>query len=374
MERIRRIFWLGLKESVSLRRDSVMLALLIYSFSLAIVMDATGTSTSVNNASIGFVDEDGSALSRSLANAFFPPEFQPPVYLQAEQIDAAMDGGQYLFVVVVPPGFEADVRDGRSPAVQVLIDATAMEQAGIGQRYITSILETEVARFALRRDPEARPSVALVTHSAFNPNRDTVHFLGVLSLITQLTTMTMILTGAAVMRERERGTIEHLLAMPLGPFDIVMAKVLANATIVLATAMVSMLLVVESTLGVVIAGSRILFFLAAGLYLFSAAALGVFLATVARSMAQFALLVILAIMAIIFLSGGEAPVEGQPQWLEHATRILASRQFITAAQAIVFKGAGLDAVWGQLAAMALMGVALLQGSLVLFRRAVSTDR
>lgn len=371
---MQRVYWLGLKEAISLRRDGVMLALLIYSFSVAIVMDATGTSSSVNNASIGFVDEDGSTLSRRLASAFLPPEFQRPVHLEAEAIDAAMDRGRYLFVVVVPPRFEADLRGGRVPPVQVLIDATAMEQAGIGHGYITNILTAEIARFALRRDRTTRPAVELVTHSAFNPNRDTVHFRSVISLISQVTTMTMILTGAAVMRERERGTIEHLLAMPLDPYDIAMAKILANAMVVLAAAVVCMLVVVEGVLDVVVAGSRLLFVLAASLYLFSAAAFGVFLATVARSMAQFALLVILAIMAILFLSGGETPVEGQPEWLRHATQLLPTRHFIDASQAIIFKGAGLESVWGELGAIVLLGLALLAGSLALFRRAVATDR
>lgn len=374
MSRLQRIFWLGLKETISLRRDTVMLALLIYSFSAAIVMEATGTSTSVNNASIGFVDEDGSMLSRSLVNAFLPPEFQKPDYLAAEEIDAAMDGGHYLFIVVVPPAFEADLRDGRAPAIQVLIDATAMEQAGIGHSYITNILTTEIARYALRRDGTGRAAVDLVTHSAFNPNRDTVRFQSVVSLIGHLTIMTMVLTGAAVMRERERGTIEHLLAMPLAPFDIAAAKILANAAMVLTAAMLSMLVIVEGILDVEIAGSRLLFVLGAGLYLFSAASLGVFLSTVARSMAQFALLAILSIMAIQFLSGGETPVEGQPEWLQASTLLLASRHFIAASQAIIFKGAGLASIWPELAAIVVLGLALLMASLMLFRRSVASDR
>ncbi|MCH9672010.1 MAG: ABC transporter permease [Gammaproteobacteria bacterium] len=374
MRRLRQIVWLGLKEIVSLRRDAVMLGLLIYSFSIAIVIEATGTSTSVNNASIAFVDEDRSMLSRRLANAFFPPEFQPPVLLEAERIDAAMDAGHFLFIVVVPPSFEADLRNARTPAVQVLVDATAMEQAGIGHSYITNILTTEIDRFALRRDRESRQAVELVTHSAFNPNRDTVRFQSIVSLISHLTTMTMVLTGAAVMRERERGTIEHLLAMPLSPFDIAVSKILANSAIVLMVAMLSMLLIVEGMLGVEIAGSRLLFLLAASLYVFSAAALGVFLATIAQSMAQFALLAILTIMAILFLSGGETPVEGQPIWLQHMTLLLASRHFISASQAIIFKGAGLASIWMELLGIVVLGIALLAGSLAMFRRAVAADR
>jgi len=372
MSRGARILWLGLKEVASLRRDRVLLVLLLYSFSAGIALEATGTSTSVNRASIAFVDEDRSALSRSLAAGFLAPEFQPVQALSAERIDSAMDAGRYLFVVVVPPGFEADLAAGREPEVQVLIDATAMEQAGIGAGYITSILSDEIRRFAARRDLAPPTAIDLVLHSAFNPNRDTVQFQSVVSLIHNVTMLTIILTGAALIREREHGTIEHLLAMPLTPLDIALAKIWANGVVVLLAAIVSMLVVVEGLLGVRIAGSRLLFLLGTTLYLFSATALGVFLATLARSMAQFALLVILTIIPMQLLSGGETPVESQPDWLQLLTLALPSRHFIAYSQAILFKGADLGSVWPGFLAVTLLGLALLAGSLALFRRSLAT--
>ncbi|MGD1868145.1 MAG: ABC transporter permease [Neomegalonema sp.] len=374
MKRFRRIFWLGLKELASLRRDRVMLGLLIYAFTVAVFIEATGTSTSVNNASIGFVDEDRSSLSRSIANAFFPPEFQPVEYLSVEDVAAALDGGRFLFVVGVPPGCEADLRAGRQPQAQVLIDATAMEQAGIGANYILEIMTAEIKRFAERRDLQTASPVDLVIHSAFNPNRDTTRFMSVIALVNQVTIMAMVLTGAAVMREREHGTIEQLLAMPRAPFDIAAAKTLANAGIVLSAAALSMVLIVEGALDVSVSGSRTLFLLGAALYLLSAAALGVFLATISRSMAQYGLLTILTIMAIMLLSGGATPVEAQPDWLQAITQVLPSRHFIASSQASIFKGAGIGSVWPQFAAVAALGLALLSGSLVLFRRSLGTDR
>jgi len=198
--------------------------------------------------------------------------------------------------------------------------------------------------------------------------------MSVIALVNQVTIMAMVLTGAAVMREREHGTIEHLLAMPLAPFDIAAAKTLANAGIVLSAAALSMVLIVEGALDVSVSGSRTLFLLGAALYLLSAAALGVFLATISRSMAQYGLLTILTIMAIMLLSGGETPVEAQPDWLQAITQFLPSRHFIASSQAIIFKGAGIGSVWPQFAAVAALGLALLSGSLVLFRRSIGTDR
>ncbi|MEM7684572.1 MAG: ABC transporter permease [Pseudomonadota bacterium] len=374
MRRLARIFWLGLKEMMSLRRDWVMIALLIWSFTLSPVMEATGVSTSVNNASIAFEDEDASPLSRSLAASFFPPEFQPVVQIQPGTGAAAMDAGRFLFVISIPPGFEKDIRSARSPEIQVLIDATAMEQAGIGANYITNILGTEIQRFAVGADLAEDSPVDLILRSAFNPNRDTVQFASVVALIGQIMWLSTILTGAAMIREREHGTIEHLLAMPLAPFDIAVAKIWANAAVVLVAAGLAMTFVLEGFLGVTIAGSKPLFLLGTALFLFTATALGVFLATLARSMAQFALLVILTILPMLMLSGGETPVEGQPDWLQVVTLILPSRHFMSSSQAIVYKGAGFETVWPEFLWLTLLGSALLMVSLALFRRSVADDR
>lgn len=370
MRRLSCIFWLGLKEMMSLRRDWVMMALLAWSFTLAPLMEATGVANSVHNASIAFADEDNSPLSRTLSMAFFPPEFQPVQKIEPGSGAAAMDAGRFLFIVAVPPGFEKDLRAGREPELQVMIDATAMEQAGIGASYISSILATEIRRFAIGADLAVQPPVEIILRSAFNPNRDTVRFAGIVALIGQIMWLTTILTGAAMIREREHGTIEHLLAMPLTPLDIAVAKIWANAAVVLVAAALSLTFVMQGALGIEIAGSRALFLLGTALFLFSATALGVFLATIARSMAQFALLVMLIILPMLMLSGGETPVEGQPDWLQVGTLILPSRHYMAASQSIVFRGAGAEIVWPEFLWMALIGAALLALSLLLFRRSV----
>ncbi|AXI49189.1 hypothetical protein C1J03_24095 (plasmid) [Sulfitobacter sp. SK012] len=373
MRRLRCIFWLGLKEMMSLRRDWVMMALLVWSFTLSPVMEATGVATSVNNASIAFADEDNSPLSRALAAAFFPPEFQPVVQIQPGSGATQMDAGRYLFVIAVPPGFEKDVRATRAPEIQVMIDATAMEQAGIGASYITDILGTEIRRFAIGANLLDPPEVDIILHSAFNPNRDTVRFAGIVALIGQIMWLTTILTGAAMIREREHGTIEHLLAMPLAPFDIAAAKIWANAVVILVAAGLSLTFVLQGFLGISIAGSKALFLLGTALFLFTSTALGIFLATLARSMAQFALLVMLIVLPMLMLSGGETPVESQPAWLQAGTLMLPSRHYMSASQAIVFKGAGIEIVWPEFLWMFLLGAALLTTSLVLFRRSVAQE-
>ena len=121
MKSLLNVLWLGLKEIRSLMSDLVMVVFVVYAFTLAIHVQATGTSSEVNNASVAFVDEDGSALSKELFNAFYPPRFKLPETIAADQVQREMDKGRLMFVVVIPPRFEHDLRAGRSPAVQLNI-------------------------------------------------------------------------------------------------------------------------------------------------------------------------------------------------------------------------------------------------------------
>jgi ABC-2 type transport system permease protein len=368
------IFWLGTKELRSLRHDIVMVAFVIYAFTLAIYTQAKGTSSEVNNASIAFVDEDQSALSKELINAFYPPRFKTPELIAARDADDAMDKGRFMFVVVVPPRFESFLRAGRKAELQVNIDATAMQQASIGAAYIANIANDRISSFLQRTDARAPLPLQIVIRKAFNPNGDASWFASIVAIINQITTLTVILTGAALIREREHGTIEHLLVMPLNAFEIAMAKIWANGLVILVATTASLFLVVKMLLAVPIAGSPWLFLFGVVLYLFFATALGVFLGTVARSMAQFALLIILIIVVLQLLSGGGTPVESQPLWLQRITFFLPSRHFVSFSQAIIYRGGGLRAVWPNFLAVGGIGLAFFIFSLRRFRQSIAVTK
>jgi ABC-2 type transport system permease protein len=374
MRRVSNIFWLGTKEVRSLLRDTVMVLLIIWAFGPGLLLRATGHSEEVNNASIAFVDEDRSALSRALRTSLTPPFFQTPVVIEASELNRAMDESRFTFIVVVPPHFDADIRRGRQPELQVNVDATAVIQAATGASYLNNMLQQELANYTEQFEARDVTPVALVSRRAFNPNGTQAWFESVVALLDQISVLTIALTGAAFLREREHGTIEHLLVMPLSAFEIATAKVLANGLAIMIAFATSMAFVVEWGIGVPIAGSRGLLFLGAFVYLFSAAAIGIFLGTVARTMAQFALLMLLVIMPMMMLSGGMTPIESQPAWLQPITNLLPSRHFMAFSQAIVFRGAGLETVWPQLAAMGALGGVFFAASLVLFRRSISTTR
>jgi ABC-2 type transport system permease protein len=368
------IFWLGLKEIRSLLSDVVMVVFVIYAFTWAIKIQATGTSSEVNNASIAFVDEDGSALSKELFNAFYPPRFQFAEAITAGEVEDAMDRGRYMFVVVIPPRFERDLRAGRNPSVQVNIDATAMQQAGIGATYIRSIVSDRISSFLRRSEVEVNLPVQLVVRRLFNPNGTSSWFKSIVAIINQISLLTVVLTGAAVIREREHGTLEHLLVMPLTSFEIAMAKVWANGLVILIATGASLFLIVKMALQVPFAGSEVLWFVGVILYLFFATALGIYLGTISRSMAQFALLIILVIIVLMLLSGGSTPIESMPEWLQSLTYFLPARHFVSFSQVIIYRGGGLSAVWRQFAMVGGVGLGFFVYSLVLFRKSIAVTK
>ena len=374
MKSLINIYWLGLKEIRSLLSDVVMVVFVIYAFTWAIKIQATGTSSEVNNASIAFVDEDGSPLSKELFNAFYPPRFQFAEAITSGEVEDAMDRGRYMFVVVVPPRFERDLRAGRNPSIQVNIDATAMQQAGIGATYIRSIVSDRVSSFLRRSEVEANLPVQLVVRRLFNPNGTSSWFKSIVAIINQISLLTVVLTGAAVIREREHGTLEHLLVMPLTSFEIAMAKVWANGLVILIATAASLFLIVKMALHVPFAGSEVLWFVGVILYLFFATALGIYLGTISRSMAQFALLIILVIIVLMLLSGGSTPIESMPEWLQSLTYFLPARHFVSFSQVIIYRGGGLSAVWRQFAMVGGVGLAFFVYSLVLFRKSIAVTK
>jgi len=368
------IFWLGVKELRSLGSDPVMMLFVVYAFTATIYIQATGTSSEVNNASIAFVDEDQSALSKELINAFYPPRFQEPEPISASEVETAMDEGRFMFVVALPPRFELDLRAGRHPDIQINIDATAMQQAAIGAGYIENIINNRITSFFTRAGGTRPQPIDLVIRRLFNPNGESAWFASVVGIINQVTMLTVILTGAAVIREREHGTLEHLLVMPLSAFEIAMAKVWANSLVILLATAGSLYLVVMKLLQVPFAGSVSLWFSGVLLYLFFATALGIFLGTISRSMAQFALLIILVVLVLQLLSGGNTPVESQPQWMQYITFFLPSRHFVSFSQKIIYRGGGITAVWPQFFMVASIGLGFFFYSLALFRKSIAVTK
>lgn len=364
------IYRLGLKELRSVLADPVLVILLIWTFTFAIYEVAENAQMEVANASIAVVDEDRSEMSRRIQDAFLAPYFKPAVEISGHEIDAAMDAGKFIFVVNIPPRFEADLLSRRRPEIQVNIDATAMSVAGNGASYIQNIILQETLDALDARGTMIDLPINVVERARFNPNLNSTWFMAVMQIINNVTVLAMILTGAALIREREHGTIEHLLVMPVTSAEIMISKVWANGTIIIIAASLSLLLVVEGFLQVPIAGSKTLFIAGAILYLFSITSLGILLATIAGSMPQFGLLAIPVFIVMNLLSGSTTPLESMPVWLQNVMQFSPSTHYVSFSQAVLYRGADVSIVWPQMVAMALIGAGFFIWALARFRRAI----
>jgi len=272
---------------------------------------------------------------------------------------------------VIPANFQRDLQSGRRPTIQVNIDATQMSQAFIGAGYIQNIFVGELNEYLTGKRTAVDPPIRLATRVRFNPNLIGFWFGGVVEVISSITILTIILVGAAFIREREHGTIEHLLVMPVTPFEIMMAKIWANGLVVLIGGTVALTVVIQKILQVPIAGSIPLFLCGAAIYMFSAASIGIFLGKIARSMPQLGLLVILTIIPLQLLSGGVTPRESMPEIVQWIMSCAPTTYFVKLAQAILYRGAGFDAVWPNFVAMIVIGVVFFLAAMVRFRQSVT---
>ena len=365
---LRNIWNLGIKELRGLGRDWVMLILIAYSFSLSIWTSANSQPEALADATISIVDEDRSQLSSRIAAAFYPPYFLPPEMITAAEMDARMDAGEDVFALNIPPDFARDVLAGKSPAIQLNVDATRMSQAFTGNGYVTQIVNAEVAEHIAGHRAQTALPVDLALRARYNPALDPAWFGTITSVIQSITMLTLILTGAALIREKEHGTVEHLLAMPVTAGEIMLSKIWSMGGVVLLGSIFALSVIVKGLMAVPILGSLPLFFAGAALMLFAMTAMGIYMATVAGTMPQFALLMMLVLIPLQVLSGGMTPRESMPELIQTIMLAAPNTHFIILSQGILFRGAGLAEVWPQFLSLAVIGLVLFWLALRQFRK------
>ena len=373
-ESLRHIFSLGCKEIVGLFRDPLLVVLIIYAFSVNVYMGAKSAPDAISNAAIAIVDEDGSALSKRISDAFIPPLFLKPDKISRADIDRMMDEGRYTFVVVFPPSFQEKVMANDDPEVQVNVDATRMSQAFTGNGYIQQIITREVNSFLGEKTESGTPtySADLIIRNRFNPNLTKSGEGAVSELINNIAMIALILTGAALIRERERGTLEHLMVTPVNPVEIMISKIWSMSLVVLVVTGFSLIVVIHELLSVPIAGSFWLFMLGVLINLFAMTSLGIFLACFARDMPQLGILMILVLMPMQILSGGTTSQANMPEFIQFIMRFAPTTYFVEFSKAILFRGADFGLVWKTFLQMFLLGGVYFYIALRRFRKSVAS--
>jgi len=371
MRSLRNILWLTGKELRAIRGDRVMLVLIAYVFTVAVWLVSDAAKTEVNDLSVAVVDEDHSPLSARLIDAIQPPLYATPALLTPSEAEAAQKNGERVLVLSIPPDFERDLRAGRDATLMLLVDATAVAQAGNGATFLQEILAQEIRGY-LAPGTETAQLVNVVFRNRFNPNLSTRWFTAVMQLMNNVTILMLILSGASMIREREHGTIEHVLVMPVRPHEIVFSKILASGAVILTASLGSLIFVVQGLMGVPVAGSVPLYACGAALYVVAVASLGLLLASFTRNMGQFGLLVIPVIVLMILLSGGMTPLESMPVWLQYLMRTISpAPHFVIFAQAVLYRGAGLALVAGEMAIIAAMSAVAVTIVLMRFRKVLA---
>ncbi|TCL90687.1 ABC-type multidrug transport system permease subunit [Rhizobium sp. PP-WC-2G-219] len=266
---------------------------------------------------------------------------------------------------------------GKSTLLSLIAGARAIQsgtvqvfEGDMSDEYLQSIISSEIAEFARHDRSKLVLPVDLVLRARFNPQLDKSWFGAVMNVINSITMLSIVLTGTALIREREHGTIDHLLVMPITPFEVMASKIWSMGLVVLAASAFSITVVVQGLLGVPIEGSILLFLVGAGLQLFATTSLGIFLATMAGSMPQFGLLLMLVLLPLQILSGSMSPRESMPMLVQNIMLAAPNTHFVALAQAILYRGAGLESVWPQFLALGTIGLVLFLFSLGRFRQSL----
>lgn len=367
MQRLRNIYYLTAKELRVLCGDPLMMFLVFFMFTFMVLAAAQNT-MAVRNAKVAVVDLDRSPLSYRIVAGLRPPEFQRPIYTDSASADALMDKGEVDFTLQFPPHFERQLLAGQRPEAQLLIDATAMTMAGIGSDYIGQIFNRELRDLFHRPPTIDQLPFNPVLRLRYNQNFEDLYFMPVMEIITEILIMDFLLVGAAVIREREHGTMEHLLVMPVNALEIMLAKMLANGLVVFIASMLSLWFVVHKLVGAPLHGSLWLYGLGLAAFLFSLSALAIMLATIAPAMQQFGLLMIPIFMMLILFSGSQSPRTAMPIPLQWASEHWPTTQFAYLSQKVLFRGAGWAEVWEHLLSLNVMGLLCLLLALWRFRK------
>ncbi len=367
-QHIRNIFHLGVKEIIELAQDKCMIILIIYAFTLGVLVTANGTPDSVTNAPIAVVDDDHTQISKRITDAFLEPIFMPPKTTTMAKADPGMDSGEFTFTVMIPPEFQKRLLSGKKPEILVNVDATRMSQAFVGAGYIEQIIDNEIKKFSKDDSGVESELMTLDLRNKFNPNLVPTWFGGVNQMISNVTMLAIVLIGAALIRERENGTLEHLLVMPVEPFEIMCAKVWSMLVVVLVATLLCVLVVLQGMLKMPIDGSFALFTLGVALHLFAVTSMGIFLACVAQNMPQMGMLFILVLMPMNMLSGGQTPRESMPIWVQDVMLAAPTTHFVMFSQQILFRGAGIEVAWKPFLWLLGIGSVLFVISLMKFKK------
>jgi len=342
------------KEIIQFSRDRVILILILWLYTIEVVICATALSFDVKHLPIAVVDQDRSVASRSLLEQFSVNEAFDIIGYPATMKAAGnwLDKGKANLVIVIPEQFDRDLRRGTIPIVQILLDGSNSNTAVIARGYAAQILD----RFQQEWLPDkvkAAVQVEPVVRFWYNPDQTYTSFM-VLSMIALAALMVGVIHPAAtIVREKEVGTIEQLMVSPIRIGELFLAKTAPTLAIGLLSVFPSLLIV--WWFDVPLRGSLWLFLFLTALFLLSAIGIGVLVAAVSKTLQQALLLSFFGLFPLMFLSGTLVPVESMPEILQTLSLASPLRHYMDVILGIFLKGAGITELWPQALALLVIG-------------------
>jgi ABC-2 type transport system permease protein len=364
-----------LKELLQFRRDIFLLVIVIYVFSIDIYVAGSGIEMELKQAALTVADYDQSLASRDLIYSFRQPQFKyQGVEMNGDRAMDLLDAGKTMLYMEIPADFNEDLLAGRPTQVQLLVDTSNSVLGSLATSYAAQI----VAGFGIQKSMErlsvggamggSLPMVNSAHRVWFNPNGKDRWFVPINEMITMITMLSIMLPAAAMVREKERGTVEQLLVSPLTPLEIMLPKVLAMTLVILIGVTLTVFGVLGPVFDIPFRGNMLLFYVLTAIYVFSTAGFGLAISTVVNNLAQVGLMVIMLLAPMLLLSGAFVPPEAMPKFLSYLILLSPMHHYIEIVMGIFLKGVGLDVLWPSVAGLVIVGTVVFSFGTWRFRR------
>lgn len=370
-----RLFSLIRKEFLQILRDPRTLVMMFAMPVMQLFLLGYAVTNDIRNISLAVFDQDRSPASRALLDAYRAADY---FRLEYEVDDEAavrnlIDSNRARAAVIIPPGYGDALAAGRSAQVAFILDgsdptiaSTALSAAQlIGQARATTITVERLARSGLAVGLTAPVDVR--TQVWYNPDLVSAYYMipALIGIILQM--LTTVLTATAIVRERERGTIEQLIVTPIRSGELIVGKLAPY--VLIAFLDTGMILVAGVLLfQVPINGSVSLLMALAALFVASTLGIGLLVSTIANTQQEAMLTAFFTLLPAIFLSGFLFPLEAMPDWLQAVSYLIPLRYFLIIVRGIILKGIGIDALWGEVAALAIFAVVIMGAAALRFRK------
>lgn len=359
------------KEFLQLFRDKVLIIVLIYAFTVVIYTGGRGISLEVKKFPVIIYDQSNSRASREFIAKIRFPYFKILGFVNSDkEVVEWLDRGKASMAIIIPSDFERELKK-RKAKIQVIIDGTMSMTSTMAISYIADInygYSLEILEYDLYKKTHHIPQVEEKLRVLFNPNTLSTWFMSLLELFNMITMTSLLITAAALIREKEYGTIEQLLLTPVKSWEVFLAKIIPTVAVISILSLISLFIMVKGVFGVPVRGSIFLFFAVTCFYVFSISSIGIAIATVVNNLPQAMMAIIAVLVPMLMVSGAWTPPEAMHPLIKYVSLLSPMRHYLNFGYGVLLKGIGLEYVWKDTLGIFLIGISLLIFSALRFRK------